>query len=88
MHFYGLTYQDARQLPLRTFWLMSRNARRIAAENDLRQMGAFAAAQSEKGFSQAQEKLREEAGEVAHSEPPEPIGTEQMKGLMKRLKKG
>lgn len=66
--------------------MLSRNVPRIAAENSLRMMNAFAAAQSAEGYKRAAEGLQQEAGEVVLDEAPEPEGMEQLRGLMKRLR--
>lgn len=64
MRFYGSSYKDALDLPLRTFWLMSNNITRLSAEEDLRSLSLSGAATSEKGFKQASEALQVEMGSV------------------------
>lgn len=64
MHFYSMSYSEALDLPLRTFWLMSNNINRISAEADIRRLSIMAAASSSEGFGKAQEALQREMGEV------------------------
>lgn len=56
-------------MPIRAFWLMFSNIRRIRAGDDLRGLMVHSAAQSADGFKECQEKLVLEIGTVV-SEPP------------------
>jgi len=64
MRFYSTSYQDTLDLPLRTFWMMSNNINRISAEEDIRNLSVATGSQSEKGFKQVSEALKEEMGEI------------------------
>ena len=64
MHFYGIGYRETLDLPLRTFWLMSTNVNRIAAENDIRRLSVAGGAGSSDAFKGANEALRAEMGVV------------------------
>jgi len=64
MRFYGSSYQDTLELPLKTFWMMSNNVSRLRAEEDIRALSVSAGSASEKGFEQSQEALKREMGEV------------------------
>lgn len=64
MRFYSLSYKDALDLPLKTFWLLSNNIGRISAEEDIRRLSITAAAASDKGFKSSQEALQREMGKV------------------------
>jgi len=86
MSFYSLDYQSMLKLPLRTFWLLSKSINRIEAERGLRSLSIAQASQSSEGFKAAYKRLEEEVGEAASEQTPEPVGTEQMAGLMRRLK--
>jgi len=66
--------------------MLSRNIPRISADNSLRMMNAFAAAQSAEGYKKAAEGLQREVGDFVLEEAPEPEGMEQLRGLMKRLR--
>lgn len=85
MSFYSIDYQSMRKLPLRTFWLLSKSINRIEAERGLRALSIASASQSSDGFKAAQKNLQAEIGEVTTEEAPEPVGTEQMAGLIDRL---
>lgn len=56
-------------MPIKAFWLMFSNIRRIRAGEDVRHLMTAAAAQSSDGVKELQEKLVLEIGEVAN-EPP------------------
>ena len=58
-------------MPLKTFWLMNENVKRLQAESDLREMAISAVSQNPEGFSQHQERLVLELGEVVIVERPE-----------------
>ncbi len=64
MRFYSTSYQEALNLPLKTFWMMSNNINRIGAEEDIRRLAVTAAASSDKGFKATQEALQREMGDV------------------------
>lgn len=56
-------------MPIRAFWLMSGNVRRLRAHSDMRSLMVASAAQSTEGVENTQERLILEIGEVA-KEPP------------------
>lgn len=63
-HFYSMPYRDLLAMPIKTFWLMSGNIRRIRAGDDLRSLMTAAAAQSPEGARECQERLTIEIGDV------------------------
>lgn len=86
MHFYSLGYDEALNLHLSTFWLMSNNINRISAEEDIRAMAVAAAATSEKGFKHASEALQREMGEV-YRKPEKTVVREGLKKLRELSRK-
>ena len=52
------------KLPIKHFWLLSRNIDRLAAEEDQRQLMVLVAAQSEKGHDAFVENARKVMGKV------------------------
>lgn len=68
-HFYAMSYREVMDMPVRAFWLMFSNIRRIRAGDDVRHLMTAAAAQSSDGVKELQEKLVLEIGVVAN-EPP------------------
>ena len=56
-------------MPIKSFWLMFSNIRRIRAGDDVRHLMTAAASQSSEGVKELQEKLVLEIGVVAN-EPP------------------
>lgn len=63
-HFYSMPYRDLMAIPIKTFWLLSGNIRRIRAGDDLRRLSTAAAAQSAEGVRECQDRLIIEIGEV------------------------
>lgn len=63
-HFYSMPYRDLMAIPIKTFWLMSGNIRRIRAGDDLRRLMTAAAAQSPDGAQECQERLIIDIGDV------------------------
>ena len=59
-----MSYEEVMALPVKTFWLMSGNIRRIRAESDLRGLMVAAVAQSSEAIKDYQEKLILEMGVV------------------------
>lgn len=51
-------------MPLKTFWLYSKNIDRILSEVDLRQLQLVASATSSEAYGQMQERLRKQMGVV------------------------
>jgi hypothetical protein len=68
-HFYGMAYREVMDMPVRAFWLMFSNIRRIRAGDDVRNLMTSAAAQSADGVKELQEKLVLEIGTVATEAP-------------------
>jgi len=63
-HFYSMSYQQVMAMPIRAFWLMSGNIRRLRASNDMRTLAVAAAAQSADGYKETHERLVLEIGTV------------------------
>lgn len=63
-HFYAMPYKDLMAIPIKTFWLMSGNIRRIRAGDDLRHLLTASAAQSADGVKEYHERLVIEMGDV------------------------
>lgn len=63
-HFYSMSYEEVLRMPMKTFWLMSGNIRRIRAGYDLRTLATTAAAGSPDGVTELQERLVLEIGDV------------------------
>jgi hypothetical protein len=68
-HFYSMSYREVLKMPVRAFWLMSSNIRRIRAQSDVRSLMVASAAQSPEGIDEIRERLVLEIGEVV-KEPP------------------
>lgn len=63
-----MPYREVMGLPIKTFWLMSGNIRRIKAGDDMRQLMTAAAAQSAEGITEYRERLVIEIGTVFNEE--------------------
>ena len=59
-----MPYKDLMAIPIKTFWLMSGNIRRIKAGDDLRNLMTATAAQSAEGIQEYRERLIVDIGEV------------------------
>jgi len=79
-HFYSMSYWDVMKLPIKSFWLMSENVRRIQAENDMRAVSVAANVQSPEGLQEFHEKLVIELGEVS-KEPIVPSAERDQEGF-------
>lgn len=84
-----MTYGDAMKLPLKTFWMMSRNIDRIQARMDMRAFGTAAAAQSTPDYvASYQRRLDDEAGTVVKTKVESPLDAkrdEEGFGFLKRV---
>lgn len=63
-------------MPIRAFWLMSGNIRRVRAGNDLRAMMVATVAQAPEGAKEMQERLVLEMGDVYVSKTVSPLEVE------------
>ena len=63
-HFYSMSYRELMDIPIKTFWLMSGNIRRIRAGDDLRNLMTATASQSADGVKEYRERLIVDIGEV------------------------
>lgn len=68
-HFYSMAYREVMEMPIKTFWLMFSNIRRIRAGDDVRHLMTAAAAQSAEGVKELRDKLVLEIGHVASESP-------------------
>lgn len=59
-----MDYRTILALPVRTFWLYSKNIDRISAERDLRLMQVMAGAQSAEAYGKTYDRLQEQMGSV------------------------
>jgi len=59
-----MKFQDVMRLPLKTFWLYSKNIDRILSEVDLRQLQLVASATSSEAYGSMQESLRKQLGMI------------------------
>ncbi|UIN38286.1 hypothetical protein [Methylobacterium oryzae] len=59
-----MKFRDVMQLPLKTFWLYSKNIDRILSEVDLRQLQLVASATSSEAYGSMQDRLRKQMGLV------------------------
>ena len=75
-----MSYWDVMKLPIKSFWLMSENVRRIQAENDMRAVSVAANVQSPEGLQEFHEKLVIELGEVS-KEPIVPSAERDQEGF-------
>lgn len=76
MRFYGTTYQETLGLPIRTFWMLSRNVDRLEAGEDLRRMRIAVASQSGETFEKFNKDLVAQIGEIvvrSKEEADEPV---------------
>lgn len=69
MHFYGLNYRDAMDLPIRAFWFMNSSVVRLMAEQDIRALTVVSSAQATEAIRQTRESLVVEMGEVMKLDP-------------------
>jgi len=79
-HFYSMSYWDVMRMPIKTFWMMSENVRRIQAENDMRSVSVAVNSQSSEGLQEFHEKLVLEVGDVA-KEPVVPDAVRDEEGF-------
>ena len=68
-HFYSMSYREVMAMPVKAFWLMFSNIRRIRAGDDVRHLMTAAAAQSAEGVKELQERLVLEIGMVSNETP-------------------
>lgn len=59
-----MKFQDVMRLPLKTFWLYSKNIDRILSEVDLRQLQLVASATSSEAYGSMQANLRKQIGMI------------------------
>lgn len=59
-----MKFQDVMRLPLKTFWLYSKNIDRILSEVDLRQLQLVASATSSEAYGSMQERLHKQMGMI------------------------
>jgi hypothetical protein len=59
-----MKFQDVMRMPLKTFWLYSKNIDRILSEVDLRQLQLVASATSSEAYGSMQDRLRQQMGMV------------------------
>lgn len=65
-----MSYQDVMGMPIRAFWTMSGNIRRLRASSDVRDLMVAVAAQAPDGVKDLQERLTLEIGTVYVGPPP------------------
>lgn len=84
MHFYHIGYEALLRLPIYTFWELSRNADRIRAEEDLRQLNLYQGIFGE--ADKIAKQLQADRGEVVEIEYPnhgfDRAGFEQLRMMM------
>lgn len=69
LNFYQLgSYQAVLALPIRTFWMLSRNIDRILAERDLRQIEVIVKSQATEGIQSLMTDLKKQMGTVVEIE--------------------
>jgi len=71
-------------MPMKTFWMMSENVRRIQAQNDMRAMSVAITSQGGEAFKEHHERLVIELGDVV-KEPVVPDAVRDEEGF-KELK--
>jgi len=90
MHFYAQSYAEVMTLPLKTFWLMSRNVDRIQAQKDMRSLTVAVCSESAEGAATYRQRLVVEAGTLVKLEDQPPaqliderdeVGFAELKGL-------
>ncbi len=59
-----MPYRELMAIPVKAFWLMSGNIRRIRAGDDLRNLMTASAVQNAEGFQEYRERLIVDMGEV------------------------
>lgn len=64
MAYYGIPFNEMMAMPLKRFWLMSECIDRIQSSFDLRLMRVGSAVQSQEGFTESVESLKESVGTV------------------------
>ena len=68
MHFYGLKYREALDLPIFTFWMLNAHVGRIRAEQDLRAISVMGVQMlSDEDRSSFRERLVVDMGTVVKS---------------------
>jgi hypothetical protein len=59
-----MKFRDVMRMPLKTFWLYSKNIDRILSEVDLRQLQLVASATSSEAYGSMQDRLRQQMGMI------------------------
>lgn len=67
-HHYGLSVVETRKLPLKTFWMLSKNVDRIWAEQDLRLATLMGSVQSKEYAEKLIKDLRRQLGTIVEFE--------------------
>lgn len=73
MQFYGQSYMQMMDLPIKAFWLMNKNIDRIAARQDMRRLSIAMCAQSSEAANQLRDSLNAESGTVVKMEAESPL---------------
>lgn len=73
-------------MPIKSFWLMYGNIRRIRAGDDVRQLLTAAASQSPEGVTELRDRLVLEMGEVVVAETPNPLDVQRDEAGFAELK--
>jgi hypothetical protein len=87
-----MKFQDVMRMPLKTFWLYSKNIDRLLSEIDLRQLQLMASATSGEAYGRMQENLHKQLGVIvklspeaiaqsAQEEKLDPIGLADLKAM-------
>lgn len=73
-----MDYWKVLGLPIRTFWLFSKNVDRLSAERDLRLMQVMASAQSAEAYGKTYDLLERQMGQVVKFDQVAIAQTEQL----------
>lgn len=68
-----MSYGEVMDLPIRAFWLMHGNIRRVKAGEDIRSLVVAMSAQSAEGAKECQERLVLEMGQIARNHEVTPV---------------
>lgn len=84
MHFYGMSYREALETPIYTFWVLFRNIDRLKAEDDLRMYELLATVIGGDSKSYVK-RLQTAIGEVFKTTKKPKLDREGLEALKRRM---
>ena len=68
MHFYGMSYQETMDMPVKAFWRLNEQVRRVMSEKDMRLLSVMIHSQSAEAAKEYRGYLQQEMGEITVKE--------------------